>query len=1006
MDSFYGGQPGISFIIVEQYDSVEAMLNAFAKGSSYENVKYGEYVIIDTVMNLNNKRSLENGLVYCRGFNYQEPFAEVPDRKNYSVQSEYELAMRKYFQGPGAGAVYVGQIAGPQGEAPYLQFMPESEVKALEDEYQGTGKIDIVSGETHDNITYSYCNIKDKDGNYAGCVLGFTFPYHVIKIHGESISPYDEKGHYDESQKQWTYSDLIEKESGNDDSKPFYSMWKLLVPKGIHGTDLSSIGIDDVTKEYYYVTKDYNTAEAGVTERHNMGFYYKVIKDITFNKETAEYIVTYTNGDQDKISASYLYGFVEEAEQSANTSKDWADKSKSYAVGTDGVIRPEDVTDNAKSYYEKIKQYVEGFEGIIYIDSINFADLDTVEKRTNYMYNIKDEFTSDERFTDGGGVQYDKGSNVIWTKSELWDVTAASGVFGIKGNAEEDYKQGRYEITPDKVQLPDNFAAAVDRARIEPGDSLSTAFSKLAKYCETIESNEKKTPIFGSYATFPHPGETGRLYVDETEDPRLIFTWNEELQDYVLTGGAGGEGSSADIPITLLASDWSDEFPYSQTLTVPQVREGLTPIHFLATNADDNMIYAYSLITDYAVGLGEITFYASAKPAVDIDIILKGVPAQELDTPDNTVIVPVEADGWNLDRVTERYVKQITVDGMKAGTGGHWDIVRKGGVITREESEIALSITDIERLDGAIKIYCLKEPKSAFTVVLFGTYKEAIEGDVLVSGLSGLVEKVNTLDESAFTDDTANNITTFESVDTNDNEQITEWTNTPVLVSEEKHSSIFNKMSTMFKNIRYLHKMLEELSSSQTKMHIIITNTQIDKDINIPELLSAVQSHYDSMENGESHRIWIKSGRWLFGHIFRGDNLYGTCIINTYTKDSGPVVYGASFYNGKISNFKEIYPISFEKLNYPLKFIVSMDGIFSNLLNQGSTAFIVAQRVSAYDGIALIANRYNDTIYTKIITKDDSITVETDDAQGTIQIKYADSSNGVYAFAAVWGFSA
>ena len=112
MDSFYGGQPGISFIIVESYDSVKAMLDAFSQGGVYEKVKYGEYVIIDTVTNLNNKRSLENGLIYCRGFNYTEPRAKVPDIADYNKGEEtdkdgYELAMRKYFQGPGAGAVYV-----------------------------------------------------------------------------------------------------------------------------------------------------------------------------------------------------------------------------------------------------------------------------------------------------------------------------------------------------------------------------------------------------------------------------------------------------------------------------------------------------------------------------------------------------------------------------------------------------------------------------------------------------------------------------------------------------------------------------------------------------------------------------------------------------------------------------------------------------------------------------------------------------------------------------------
>lgn len=41
-----------------------------------------------------------------------------------------------------------------------------------------------------------------------------------------------------------------------------------------------------------------------------------------------------------------------------------------------------------------------------------------------------------------------------------------------------------------------------------------------------------------------------------------------------------------------------------------------------------------------------------------------------------------------------------------------------------------------------------------------------------------------------------------------DSTNVTQWTDVDVLTSAEKHSSVFNKISTMFKNIRYLYKML------------------------------------------------------------------------------------------------------------------------------------------------------------------------------------------------------
>ena len=62
------------------------------------------------------------------------------------------------------------------------------------------------------------------------------------------------------------------------------------------------------------------------------------------------------------------------------------------------------------------------------------------------------------------------------------------------------------------------------------------------------------------------------------------------------------------------------------------------------------------------------------------------------------------------------------------------------------------------------------------------------------------------------TGDTKNNTTTFVS---EDSANPSTWSNVSVLSSEEKHSSIFNKISTMFKNVRYIYKTIgtTEISS-------------------------------------------------------------------------------------------------------------------------------------------------------------------------------------------------
>lgn len=63
-------------------------------------------------------------------------------------------------------------------------------------------------------------------------------------------------------------------------------------------------------------------------------------------------------------------------------------------------------------------------------------------------------------------------------------------------------------------------------------------------------------------------------------------------------------------------------------------------------------------------------------------------------------------------------------------------------------------------------------------------------------------EKITKLINEA---DSAENTVTFES---NDSEENATWTDVPVLSSTEKHKSIFSKISTMFKNVRYLYKIL------------------------------------------------------------------------------------------------------------------------------------------------------------------------------------------------------
>jgi hypothetical protein len=65
-NSFYGGRRGASFIIAKNYKDIIAMVTDFAKGNNFSQVKYDEYVLINTV----NKNHPDNGKLFRRGYDY------------------------------------------------------------------------------------------------------------------------------------------------------------------------------------------------------------------------------------------------------------------------------------------------------------------------------------------------------------------------------------------------------------------------------------------------------------------------------------------------------------------------------------------------------------------------------------------------------------------------------------------------------------------------------------------------------------------------------------------------------------------------------------------------------------------------------------------------------------------------------------------------------------------------------------------------------------------------
>lgn len=131
----------------------------------------------------------------------------------------------------------------------------------------------------------------------------------------------------------------------------------------------------------------------------------------------------------------------------------YAQEAESYAHGGTGCRENEDI-DNARNYYEQTVRISEGLQGaLIPMGTIIFSQLSTATKKPGYMYDISDDFVSDETFKNGAGYNYPAGTNVYYTTDGYWDCMPGPIVIGVKGDAEQDYRRGYINITKDNIGL-------------------------------------------------------------------------------------------------------------------------------------------------------------------------------------------------------------------------------------------------------------------------------------------------------------------------------------------------------------------------------------------------------------------------------------------------------------------------------------------------------------------------------------------------------------------------
>ena len=116
-------------------------------------------------------------------------------------------------------------------------------------------------------------------------------------------------------------------------------------------------------------------------------------------------------------------------------------------------------------------------------------------------------------------------------------------------------------------------------------------------------------------------------------------------------------------------------------------------------------------------------------------------------------------------------------------------------------------------------------------------------------------DNMDKLDEelAAPTGDSADSTTTFTTSDTADG-GASSWTTVPALASGETHKSLFAKMSQMFKNIRFLYKLL-----GTTDISSIGNGTVTGGLSSLNDSLNAI----GNIASSTAQTLTVASGRWI-----------------------------------------------------------------------------------------------------------------------------------------------
>ena len=385
------------------------------------------------------------------------------------------------------------------------------------------------------------------------------------------------------------------------------------------------------------------------------------------------------------ISDTEIPAIIDLARQEQYTAEAWAKGTRN------GVpVTPGDPTYNNNSEYWAGQSQAATQGALKYKGSCLFANIPTTGLNQGDMWNIEDDFTTDNRFQEGSGIPVKAGSNIAWNSNSKWDVLAMQKIYSLSDLTDTvissptdgevltyDNVSGKWENKPISVSSIDADDVVYDNtASGLTATDAQAALDEIVGDVNTVQSN------IDDVVDMIAPVESGTL-ASQGYDIGAQFIFGGQLVkataaitsgQQIVEGSGGNCVASYDLVTQLsgryttaekIVGTWIDGRPlYEKTIStrIPAVQtQGTMTSTYVAMNSD---VLYYIDIRGIAqltsVGVSIVAPYAQAATGFTDFLTLIGY-TKSASSNANTIRIGCNETAWNNAplHITARYIKEV-----------------------------------------------------------------------------------------------------------------------------------------------------------------------------------------------------------------------------------------------------------------------------------------------------------------------------------------------------------